>query len=232
MESVIRLHHVKKTYRKNKASFIAAEIDDLVIPAGESFGLTGESGSGKSTTAGIVTGLIQPDRGSVVRVCGRDIGALSGKNRRIFYQDVQMVFQQPEESFDPRQTLGDAVMEGMRNAGMSRLSAGERMRELFIKMGLDPALASRYPGQVSGGQCQRAALARALSVKPKLLVCDEITSALDTETKRQILTLLKQLKKEGDLSLFFISHDRDAVRALCTRTAVMQAGKLTKIREE
>lgn len=232
MESVIRLHQVKKTYRKNKASFIAAEIDDLVIPAGESFGLMGESGSGKSTTAGIVTGLIQPDRGSVVRVCGRDVGALSGKNRRIFYQDVQMVFQQPAESFDPRQTLGDAVMEGMRNAGMSRLSAGERMRELFIKMGLDSALASRYPGQVSGGQCQRAALARALSVKPKLLVCDEITSALDTETKRQILTLLKQLKKEEDLSLFFISHDRDAVQALCTRTAVMQAGKLTKIREE
>lgn len=228
MESVINLHHVKKTYRKTKAPFIAAEIEELIIPAGESFGLMGESGSGKSTTAGIVTGLIRPDRGSVVEVCGMDVYARSGRSRRIFYQSVQMVFQQPAESFDPKQTLGDAVMEGMRNAGMSRLSAGERMRELFIRVGLTPEFAGRYPGQVSGGQCQRAALARALSVKPKLLVCDEITSALDTDTKRQILALLKQVKQEETLSLFFISHDREAVQQLCTRTAIMQAGKFVR----
>ena len=139
-----------------------------------------------------------------------------------------MVFQMPGESFDPRWTLGDGIGESLRNQGLSRREAGKRTGELLERCGLSLEYAGRYPHQVSGGQCQRAALARALAAGPKVLVCDEITSALDVTVQKQILELLLKLKEDEQLSFLFISHDLALVQAFCDRVLVLRQGKLVE----
>lgn len=137
-----------------------------------------------------------------------------------------MVFQSPQDSFDPRRTLGDGVMESMRNTGMSKKDARERMVELFAMVELDLTLADRYPHQVSGGQCQRAAIARALAIQPELIICDEATSALDVTVQAQIVELLKQLQRELGVSYLFICHDLALVQMICDRVLVMYDGEI------
>ena len=151
-----------------------------------------------------------------------------GKLRKEFYTKIQMVFQMPQDSFDPRRSLGDGIMESVRNHGMTKKEAQKRMIELLQMVELAPEYAKRYPHQVSGGQCQRAAIARALAIAPKLIVCDEATSALDVTVQAQIVTLLKKLKQEMGLSLLFISHDLGVVQNLCDRVLVMYQGKIVE----
>ena len=139
-----------------------------------------------------------------------------------------MVFQMPMESFDPRCTLGNGIGESLRNMGISRTETRRKVEELLERCGLEKEYADRYPHQVSGGQCQRAAIARALAVGPEILICDEATSALDVTVQKQILELLKELKEKEELSFLFICHDLALVQEFCDRVLVLYQGKVVE----
>ena len=141
------------------------------------------------------------------------------------YRNIQMVFQDPVSSFDPRRTLGDGIGESLRNNGISRQEAWKQAEQLLEQCGLPAAFAKRYPHEVSGGQCQRAAIARALAVNPSILICDEATSALDVTVQKQILELLIELKRKENLSFILICHDLALVQAFCDRVLVLYRGK-------
>ena len=147
---------------------------------------------------------------------------------RDLYKNVQMVFQTPQDSFDPRRSLGDGIMEGMINYGIKRKDSQKRMRKLLAMVELEEKYAARYPHEVSGGQCQRAAIARALAVEPRLLICDEATSALDVTVQSQIIGLLQRLKEEMGLSILLICHDLALVQNFCDYVLVMYQGKIRR----
>ena len=175
----------------------------------------------------MLTHLLKPDSGEIL-LEGTEIQHLKGKALKKLYTEIQMVFQIPQDSFDPRRTLGDSIMESMRNHNVSRKEAQNRLGKLLQQVELPPELADRYPNQVSGGQCQRAAMARALAVNPKILICDEATSALDVTVQAQIIELLKRLQQEMDLSILLISHDLALVQHLCDRVIVMYQGNIVE----
>ena len=194
-ETILKAEHLKKTFTSGKKTFTAVEDVSFELNRGQCLGIVGESGSGKSTIAKMITHLVDVTEGNVM-LMGRDITNARGKELRRVYQDIQMVFQMPMESFDPRCTLGDGIGESLRNIGMSRSETKRRVKELLVRCGLTPEFADWYPHQVSGGQCQRAAIARALAVKPSILICDEATSALDVTVQKQVLELLSELKEK------------------------------------
>ncbi len=227
METILEVKNVTKVFYKNKVPFTAVDQISFCIKKGECVAIVGESGSGKTTTAKILTQLIHPDSGNVF-LDGIEYIFAKGRLRKEFYTKIQMVFQMTQDSFDPRRSLGDGIMESMRNHGMTKKEAQKRMIELLQMVELAPEYAKRYPHQVSGGQCQRAAIARALAIAPKLIVCDEATSALDVTVQAQIVTLLKKLKQEMGLSLLFISHDLGVVQNLCDRVLVMYQGRIVE----
>ena len=227
MEKILEIKNLKKVFYKNKVPFTAVNDISFEMKKGECLGLVGESGCGKSTTAKLITHLIKPDGGSIL-INGKEILDVKGKSLKELYQDVQMVFQMPQDSFDPRRSLGDGIMESMRNRGMKKAEARERMMELLRMVELEPEYAKRYPHEVSGGQCQRAAIARALSVEPKLIICYEATSALDVTVQAQIVELLGRLQREMGLSILLICHDLALVQALCDRVLVMYKGSIVE----
>ena len=197
------------------------------VSEGSCVGIVGESGCGKSTTARMITHLTKPDAGSVL-LYGQEMVGAGRKQRRELYKNVQMVFQTPQDSFDPRCSLGDGIMEGMINYGMKRKDAKEKMKELLSMVELEETYAARFPHEVSGGQCQRAAIARALAVEPGLLICDEATSALDVTVQSQIIGLLQKLKKEMGLSILLICHDLALVQNFCDYVLVMYQGMIVE----
>ncbi|RHD95920.1 ABC transporter ATP-binding protein [Ruminococcus sp. AM30-15AC] len=201
-------------------------VDDVSfeLRQGECLGIVGESGSGKSTIVKMITHLQSITEGNVI-LKGKDITNVKGKELREVYKDIQMVFQMPMESFDPRRTLGDGIGESLRNMGLSRKETRERVEKLLERCGLDKEYADRYPHQVSGGQCQRAAIARALAVEPSVLICDEATSALDVTVQKQILKLLMELKQKENFSFLLICHDLALVQAFCDRVLVLYHGE-------
>ena len=225
MEKILEVKNLRKTFYKSRSLFPAVEDVSFHLMRGECLGLVGESGCGKSTTARLIAGLLEPDSGSV-RLEGEEILGLKGKKKQAVYTKLQMVFQTPQDSFDPRCTLGDGIMESMRNRGMKKDQARERMYRLLEQVELDRSFGERYPHEVSGGECQRAAIARALAVDPRLVICDEATSALDVTVQAQIVELLKRLQKERKLSLLFICHDLALVQHMCQRVLVMYQGKI------
>lgn len=227
MEKILEVKELKKTFYKDKVPVAAVDGVSFSVMKGECLGIVGESGCGKSTIAKIITHLTAPDTGSV-RLNGKETLSLRGKEERRLYQEIQMVFQTPQDSFDPRCPLGDGIMESMRNKGMGKRQAHERMCALLEMVGLDRGSADRYPHQVSGGQCQRAAIARALAPEPQLIICDEATSALDVTVQAQIAELLKKLQKERGLSLLLICHDLALVQKLCGRVLVMHKGRIVE----
>lgn len=226
-EIILQAEHLKKEFVKNKKSFAAADDVSFYIRKGEAVGLVGESGSGKSTIASMIMGLT-PVREGNVKFLGEDITGLKGKQLRQVYQNMQMIFQIPEESFDPRRTLGDGIGESLRNSGMRKTAVKNRVEELLHICGLPKEFADRYPHEVSGGQCQRAAIARALAIEPKLLICDEATSALDVTVQKQIMELLAELKQKMNLSFLFICHDLALVQFFCDRVLVLNNGKIVE----
>lgn len=227
MHTILDVKGLTKNFYKNKQLFTAVNNISFQLRQGECLGLVGESGCGKSTTVKMLTHLLKPDSGEIL-LEGTEIQHLKGKALKKLYTEIQMVFQIPQDSFDPRRTLGDSIMESMRNHNVSRKEAQNRLGQLLQQVELPPELADRYPNQVSGGQCQRAAIARALAVNPKILICDEATSALDVTVQAQIIELLKRLQQEMDLSILLISHDLALVQHLCDRVIVMYQGNIVE----
>ena len=198
------------------------------IYEGETFGLVGESGSGKSTIARVIAGLYQPNSGSV-HFEGIDLTALkSEKERRPLRRAMQMVFQNPYTSMNPRMKVFDIVAEPIRFHSLTKNEAETRsvVDDLLEHVGLGKAAGLKYPHEFSGGQRQRISIARALATRPRLLICDEPTSALDVSVQAQILNLLKDLQSELGLTMLFISHDLPVIRQVCDRVGVMKMGTL------
>lgn len=228
MEPLLEVKKLTKTFQKKGQEELAAvdHVSFCLLP-GETLGIVGESGSGKSTVARMITGLLKPSEGEIY-LGGRAITHLKSREQRQVYRQLQMVFQSPAESFNPRRTLGDGVGESLKNAGLSSRERKIRVEKLFMQCGLPADFAGRYPHEVSGGQCQRAAIARALAVEPRLLICDEATSALDVTVQKQILELLSSLKRERGLSYLFICHDLALVQQFCDRVLVMAEGRIVE----
>jgi len=202
---------------------------DLQIRRGETYGLVGESGCGKSTLGKAILNLERPTEGSVL-FDGIDIADLRGEELRRKRQDLQMVFQDPMSSLDPRQSVESLLVEGMKAHGLAsdKAATHARLRELLEAVGLPPAALSKYPHEFSGGQRQRIGIARALCVDPKLIVADEPVSALDVSVQAQVLNLLVDLQEEFGLTYLVIAHDLAVVRHVSDRIGVMYLGGLVE----
>jgi ABC-type oligopeptide transport system ATPase subunit len=199
-----------------------------VMP-GETLGLVGESGSGKSTTGYCVLQLMKPTSGSV-KFEGTELTELGREDLRRMRREMQIVFQDPYSSLDPRMTVGDIVGEPLVVHGIgSRRDRTARIRDLLDVVGFNPSYTNRYPHEFSGGQRQRIGIARALALSPKLIVCDEPVSALDVSIQAQILNLLKDLQRDFGLTYLFIAHDLAVVRGMSDRIAVMNRGEIVEL---
>ncbi len=229
---VLETEQLSKTYRSSgffqKAREVrAAHQVDLSVRRGETLGIVGESGSGKSTVARCIVRLIDPSGGQV-RIDGEDIAGLSAGRLRAHRRDVQIVFQDPYRSLNPRRTVGASIIEGPMNFGLARAEALNRARDLMSLVGLDPNALDRFPHQFSGGQRQRICIARALAMEPEVLIADEAVSALDVSVQAQVLDLLDDVRKRFDLAMLFITHDLRVAAQICDRIAVMYKGEVVE----
>jgi oligopeptide/dipeptide ABC transporter ATP-binding protein len=200
----------------------------FTVEAGKTLALVGESGCGKSTVSRLVLRLIEPDAGTV-RFEGRDLGALDAGELRAFRRDAQIIFQDPYASLNPRMTVSQILTEPLALHDLVPAARRrERVEELLRLVGLEPRFARRYPHEFSGGQRQRIAIARALAVEPKLVICDEPVSALDVSIRSQILNLLRDLQDRLGLAYIFVSHDLAVVKHIADRVAVMNLGVIVE----
>lgn len=230
MEPILKVENLTKVFsRQGQADFTAVNGISFNLFPGECLAIIGESGSGKTTAVNMISRLVDATSGRIT-LGGQDITHLRGQKLREVYRTMQMVFQTPTESFDPRRTLGDGIGESLRNAGVSKGETRKKVEALLEQCGLGAEFADRYPHQVSGGQCQRAAIARALAIEPKLLICDEATSALDVTVQKEILDLLSALRAQQgrNLSILFICHDISLVQQFADRVLVMYQGKIVE----
>lgn len=226
MKPILQVENLTKEFENDgRPAYRAVDDVSFTLNAGEKLAIIGESGSGKTTVVNMITRLIDVTKGKII-LDGEDIIHLTGKKLREAYRKMQMVFQTPVESFDPRCTLGDGITESLINNGFSKKEALEECEKLLKACGLPAKFINRYPHEVSGGQCQRAAIARAIAIRPKLLILDEATSALDVTVQADILNLLTKLHDEMDMSYLFICHDIALVQNFCDRVLVMYKGKI------
>ena len=234
--TILEVRNLKKYFPITKGLFSKVvnhvkAVDDISfdIKEGETLGLVGESGCGKTTASRVILRLIEPTGGEV-SFKGRDVFGLRGEDLRQFRKNVQIIFQDPYSSLNPRLTVGNIIAEGI---GAHKIASGpkkkEMVGELLEKVGLPAGYYNRYPHEFSGGQRQRIAIARALSLDPCLIICDEPVSALDVSIQAQILNLLAKLKKELNLSYFFITHDLAVVEHVSDRIATMYMGEIVEI---
>jgi len=201
---------------------------DLTIGAGQTVGLVGESGCGKSTTAKLITRLLEPTAGSI-RYQGREIAGLTERQMRPYRRDIQLIFQDPYASLNPRHTVGAIVGTALRTHRIvDRKGELPRVRELLDLVGLNPEHYHRYPHEFSGGQRQRIGIARALATQPKIIVADEPVSALDVSIQAQVMNLLESLRRDLGIAFLFIAHDLGVVRHFCDRVAVMYLGRVVE----
>lgn len=230
-EPMLSATGISKTYVRRGKEPVHAVIDaSIEIPRGGALGVVGESGSGKSTFARMIVGLEQADAGDI-RIAGRERTSVpSSRVERLEHaRSVQMVFQDPYLSLDPRITAGKAIEDAMRlHRRLSSTDARERVLELLEQVGLGDVHAQARPRTLSGGQRQRVALARALAIEPDVLVMDEATSALDVSVQAQVLSLVEEIRRERGLTVLFISHDLAVVRRLCDETVVMKTGAIVE----
>lgn len=233
-EALISVKDLVKTFSANKGMFgkkkVVHAVNDVSfdIMPGETFSLVGESGCGKSTTGRLIDHLLTPDSGEIW-FQGKDISKLSEKEMRPLRSDIQMVFQNPYASLNPRMKIQDLIGEPL--LIHTNMTAGERLKkvhELLEVVGLSASHGERYPHEFSGGQRQRIGIARALTVQPKLIIADEPVSALDVSIQAQVLSLLQRLQKEYNLTYLFISHDLSVVEMISDRIAVMYLGTIVE----
>jgi oligopeptide transport system ATP-binding protein len=217
--------------QKKVADVRAVDDVSFEVKHGETLGLVGESGCGKSTTGRAILQLHRPTEGSVL-FDGEDLTLLDGNELRAYRRRMQMIFQDPYSSLNPRMSVGSIVAEPMVIHGLYKgAERKERVEYILNAVGLNPYFAGRYPHEFSGGQRQRIGIARALAVEPEFLVCDEAVSALDVSIQAQIINLLEDLQQEFDLTYLFIAHDLAVVRHISDRVAVMYLGKLMEVAE-
>ena len=200
---------------------------NLEVRRGETLGIVGESGSGKTTVARCVARLIDPTGGEIW-LEAEEIGRLKARRLRPHRRRIQIVFQDPYRSLNPRRTVGASIVEGPMNYGLGRTAAYRRARALMALVNLDPDALGRYPHQFSGGQRQRICIARALAIEPELLVADEAVSALDVSVQAQVLALFAEIRARLELAMLFITHDLRVAAQVCDHVAVMQAGRVVE----
>jgi oligopeptide/dipeptide ABC transporter ATP-binding protein len=217
----------KSSLLKSAARIRAVDGVDFEVQQGRTLGLVGESGCGKSTLARLVLKLLPCDSGRIL-YRGRDVARLSERRFKPLRKEMQIVFQDPHGSLNPKMTVGGAVEDGLRVAGLPRRARARRIKQLLDMVGLPFESRKRYPHEFSGGQLQRIGLARALSVDPSLILCDEPVSALDVSIQAQIINLLQHLQQELGLAYLFISHDLNVVGYLSDRVAVMYMGEIVE----
>jgi len=232
VRDLVKEFPIKGSYlvRRQLGAVHAVDGVSFDVRRGETFGIVGESGCGKSTTARLLMRLLVPTSGSV-KFDGREIAGLKQSQIKPLRREMQMIFQDPYSSLNPRRTVGTIIGEPFSIHGIHE-GKGERKRavqNLMDTVGLNPEHYNRYPHEFSGGQRQRIGVARALALKPKLIVADEPVSALDVSIQAQILNLLRDLQRDLGLTLIFIAHDLSVVRHMCDRVAVMYLGKIVEL---
>jgi peptide/nickel transport system ATP-binding protein len=236
---VLKVQGLNKTYDDKRwfgphRPVHAAQDVNLEIRRGQTLGIVGESGSGKSTVARCIVRLIDPSSGSVLLGAneqgqgGADIALMRAAQLRPLRRRVQIVFQDPYRSLNPRRTVGQALVEGPMNYGLSPASALERARGLLALVRMDDSALARYPHQFSGGQRQRICIARALMMEPELLVADEAVSALDVSVQAQVLQLFEEIRSRLNLAMLFITHDLRVASQVCDQLAVMSGGRVVE----
>lgn len=230
-EPLVAAEHLVRYFHDPSGSGVVRAVDDVSfdIRRGETFGLVGESGSGKSTVSRLLLGLDRPTSGRVT-FAGTEISGLSPRRLRPLRRQMQMVFQDPHSSLNRRKTVAQIIGLPLSvHLGLSRADRQRRVRELLDLVGLRPEFAQRYPHEMSGGQCQRVGIARAIALEPQLVILDEAVSAVDVSIQAQILNLLKDLQRRLGLTYVFVSHDLALVRYMSDRIGVLYHGKLVEL---
>lgn len=235
--TVLSVKNIRKEYTAKK-HFITGKVQEKLVAVknvsfdveeGKTIGIVGESGSGKSTTGEIVGGLQKPTYGSVFYY-GKNIAEMSENEYAQYRSNVQFIFQDPKGSMDPNYTIGDNISFSLITLKLvkNKREAEMLVSEILKKVGLENSVKDKYPSEISGGQCQRAAIARALVVNPKVIVCDEAVSALDVSIQAQIINLLKELQRELNIAYIFISHDIGVVNYMSDIILVMNKGNVVE----
>ena len=227
--TLLKVENLTKRFKKNGETVTAVNEISFSVEAGECLGIVGESGCGKSTAANLISRLQREDEGNIFFE-GRKING--GFRLKPVGRELQMIFQNPQDSFDPRDTVLQGIMQGALSYKVySNRELKEKALDLFSYVGLKPEYQNKKTSELSGGECQRAAVARALICEPKLLICDEATSALDVLVQAQLIDLLRKLKNDKKMAMIFITHDLPLAAAFCDRIAVMHKGRIIEIGE-
>lgn len=236
---ILTVHGLKKYFtvrssliKDHRAQLKAVDGVDLQVREGEALGLVGESGCGKSTLGKTIIRLYEPT-GGTIEFKGQRIESLSGSKMRPIRKDLQIIFQNPYSSLNPRQTIFQAVKAPLKAFGLyTDPERNEKVEEMLDYVGLERGQMRKYPHEMSGGQRQRAVIARAMISGPELIICDEPVSALDASVRSQVLNLMRRLQRDRNISYIFISHDLSVVRYLCDRVAVMYLGRIVEYAEK
>ena len=235
-EPLVSVRHLKKSFPIKKGVFArqvgavhAVSDVSFEVARGETLGVVGESGCGKTTTGRTILRLIEPTSGEI-RFEGRDVNSMGTSELRALRREMQIIFQDPVSSLNPRMTVGAIIREGLTIHKLAEGAAADaRVRQLLQEVGLRSEYSTRYPHEFSGGQRQRIGIARALSVEPKFIVCDEPVSALDVSVQAQVINLLVDLQRDHNLTYMFIAHDLSVVEHIADRVAVMYLGKIVEL---